>query len=93
MNEKPLRFEIDLCVDCLIASSNGPEDASAEWEGLLEEWDGYLFGYVVDDEGDPVEPHFSWSPCQGCGSGLGGDRHPHIAMSKDEASGLGSLGL
>ena len=76
-------IEVDLCVDCLIVSSNGPGDESSEWGGFLEEWDGFLFGYVFDEEGDPKEPHFSWSPCSGCGTGLGGDRWPHLAIHRD----------
>jgi hypothetical protein len=75
------KIEIDLCVDCLMATSGLLEDADPGWGGMLEEWNGWLFGYLFDPETEePQEPHFSWSPCQGCGSGLGGDRYPHEAV-------------
>lgn len=32
----------------------------------------------IEDEGG-----FSWSPCESCGSTLGGDRHPGHAIHKD----------
>ena len=31
------------------------------------------------------EPWFSWSPCQGCGSHLGGDRYPVTLWLKESA--------
>jgi len=39
-------------------------------------------GFTVDDSTsvDQCEPGFSWSSCDGCGSHLGGDRHPAVAM-------------
>lgn len=44
-----------------------------------------------DDPEDPSdewhdlagEPHFSWHPCECCGSGLGGDRHPAHGVDHD----------
>lgn len=33
------------------------------------------------------EAHFSWSPCQGCGSTLGGDRHDCHLLGVNKKSG------
>lgn len=30
------------------------------------------------------EPYFSWQPCECCGSGLGGNRHPAHGFDKDD---------
>ena len=41
--------------------------------------------YVDGDEvGEGPEPGFSWSPCEICGSSLGGDRHAFHALSSGE---------
>lgn len=77
--------DVSLCVDCITADANGPDNASPEWGGFLPAWDGYLFGPILSDEhNEPSEPHFSWKPCDGCGSSLGGDRFDYIAVHKDD---------
>ena len=86
IQELDAMVDVDLCVDCVFADANGPEalHISEDWTGFLPEWDGWVFGPVVsDEENEPVEPHFSWSPCGGCGSGLGGDRFRYIAVPFD----------
>ena len=48
-------------------------------------WDG--FTDRDDDEARELaeEPSFSWYPCDGCGSVLGGDRHPaHGVLEPDD---------
>ena len=67
-------LDIGICPDCLYTDANGwvarmtgrplPDLAP------LNRLDGYLIGW--DSE---VEAHFSWSPCDGCGDTLGGDRY------------------
>lgn len=72
----------DICPDCLYTDANGwnqdetgrplPDPAPLS---LLA---GYLIGPDADDLDDldqALEPFFSWSSCQGCGSTLGGDRY------------------
>lgn len=72
----------DICPDCLYTDANGwneehtgrplPDPAPLS---LLA---GYLIGPDCDDLEDmdkALEPSFSWSPCQGCGCTLGGDRY------------------
>jgi len=63
-------------LDGLEAVSSGPCPGCAECavegaEEETEEWYG-LAG----------EPYFSWSPCECCGSHLGGDRHPAHGLIK-----------
>lgn len=81
-------IDIDLCVDCVFADANGagtPEHdggPSPDWTGFLPAWDGWGFIARTERFGDYneiKEPHFSWSPCDGCGSGFGGDRYEYTA--------------
>lgn len=81
-------MEIRLCIDCVFADANGAGTAehdggpSADWTGFLPEWDGWGFVgkvYRVGDDIEIAEPHFGRSPCDGCGSGLGGDRWDYDA--------------
>lgn len=80
--------EIKMCVDCVFADANGartPEEdggPSAEWTGFLDCWDGWGFAAQTIRYGDVCEmkePSFSWSPCDACGSMLGGDRYEYVA--------------
>ena len=75
-----IRF--DVCVDCamLIANGETPED-NPEF-GLLPEWEGW---HVVLDCPENCEGSFSWSSCEGCGSRLGGDRHPAAAWKETDS--------
>ncbi len=34
-----------------------------------------------DVEGDAIDPHFSWSPCECCGDRLGGNRYDCEALA------------
>jgi hypothetical protein len=80
-------FEISVCVDCVAVDANGhdPEAVEPNYSGWLSQWDGYAFSIVAcggDDVDDLYcEGHFLWSPCDGCGSGLGGDRFCYSAVS------------
>jgi len=81
-------LEVCFCVDCVYLDANGWEDGAefnGDYEGLLPEWSGWVFGPVLTDEfSDPVEPHYvrPGTPCDGCGSTLGGDRWDYIAVPK-----------
>lgn len=82
-----LGTEVDLCVDCVAADANGSDDASPEWLGFLPRWDGWIFGPTEQE----AEPHFvrPGTACDGCGSGLGGDRFDYYAVPRP-GSGLGT---
>lgn len=75
-------YNIALCVDCVYVEANGHDDnVDATWTGFYDVWDRYAFAPVVDEHlGEPKEPHFSWSQCDGCGSPLGGDRFDYVAV-------------
>ena len=75
----------DICADCLYMDANGWREREIGRPlpdpVPLNRLKGYLIGPDVDslEDVDAVnaaqEPSFSWSPCQGCGSTLGGDRY------------------
>lgn len=48
---------------------------------------------VYDQDGDHIDPHFSWHPCNCCGSSLGGDRYKITAryLPNDEIVTLSGL--
>jgi hypothetical protein len=74
-------IEVDLCVDCILHDAGLPTEP--DWGGMIEDWDGWLFGPLTDPDDDaPIESHFSWTPCDGCGTGLGGDRYPYLAVRR-----------
>ena len=69
-------YELEVCDDCamLIANGETPED-QPDFD-LLPEWNSYHLALDCDDNGCEG---FSWSRCAGCGSTLGGSRHPAVA--------------
>jgi len=68
--------EILICTDCAMLAANGElaDETDCEPLGLVE---GYV-AVTCSDSGDDCE--FSWSPCEGCGSRLGGYRHSAVVM-------------
>lgn len=81
--------EVAICVDCVMAVTYGPafDEIGDEWPGLLPHWQGVEFVVArTADDGEPVsDPSFSWSPCGGCGDGLGGDRYDYLALLAETA--------
>lgn len=75
-------LEISVCVDCVMLLANGeltdPDgvDVASEHDAkIAAQWgdaDITLGGF--SDETEDADGWFSWSPCQGCGSQLGGSR-------------------
>jgi hypothetical protein len=69
MNADDLDFvSTGICPGCAECASNlgiAVEDLASQWESG-----------EIDEES-----HFSWSPCEDCGSTLGGDRH--VAHGRD----------
>lgn len=67
------RYGIALCVDCYMDAAGVHEDPeSVEPRPLSRMPKGWA--RTADIVCVDYEPHFSWHPCQGCGSTLGGDR-------------------
>lgn len=71
----------EACIDCVgviaNADTTGVEDL-ADWQRRVEAIDASDGGryVVVLSCADDCEGWFSWSPCDYCGSALGGERHP-----------------
>lgn len=40
--------------------------------------------FITDEDGDHLDPHFSWSSCDVCGRALGGDRYECNGWSKKD---------
>lgn len=55
-----------ICVDCFMDSHGVLETPDPEWPGIPEN--------VTVRSWYVGETHFSWNPCDACGSPLGGDR-------------------
>lgn len=58
---------------------------AAELEGCGGVYPGHMKGCEECEPGDEFDPVFSWSSCEGCGSTLGGNRHP--AHTRAEING------
>ena len=82
------RVELAVCVDCLGWAEYGPDDPhwtySEGYSGPEEPLLSVLRG--VHSVGGPVEPYYSSRPCEGCGSGLAGDRVAVSGWMRGESS-------
>lgn len=76
-------LELSVCVDCAMLIANGETPPDNPEFDLLDEWDGWV---VVLNCPEDCEGGFSWSRCDGCGSTLGGDRHPAVAWEEVKRS-------
>ncbi len=85
-------LEVDICADCLYTDANGWDEYNTgrplPHPAPLNRLRGFLIG-----SGPDLEPHFSWSPCDGCGCTLGGDRYavtiveaPHNVCAIDDTT-------
>ena len=89
-------YTLDVCVDCVQLIANGEvidaegEDIAGEHaERMEQQWpDAHLTlgatdcEHCPDEHGQDCEPWFAWSPCDGCGSTLGGNRS-HATATAD----------
>lgn len=76
-------IDLLVCIDCLFVLANGVADEGDERvvAAMSKEWPPDLFQLVPACPED-CEGNFMWSRCEGCGSSLGGDRHPAVAFPK-----------
>jgi hypothetical protein len=78
--------ELEICVDCTMFVANGEvfdgsgNDITIDHaERMREQWGDKLIHMVLScPEG--CEGWFSMSDCDGCGSPLGGERHPAAVL-------------
>lgn len=72
-----------VCVDCIMALANGeyPEDAARRDAIIDAETRYHDEGFAILAGGDETDT-FSWSPCELCGSSLGGSRHEAAAVRR-----------
>jgi hypothetical protein len=77
-------FELLICEDCVVADANGAEAVTEpDWPGLPDWYRHYLFGPAeAGVNGERLEPHFSYSSCELCGSSWAGSRFHYQAVPK-----------
>lgn len=76
--------ELAICVACLEYTTKGEvgdggrttEEVAA---AIGQEWGDHAGGLTAAC-GENCDGWFSWSPCEGCGSTLGGERHPAVVL-------------
>jgi hypothetical protein len=70
-----LQYTMMACQDCLVFIANGDEPEDSDWcAELISAHIGRDSGFVCCGDSDQ-DDEFSWSPCECCGSQLGGSRH------------------
>jgi len=83
---------LHVCVDCLMLLANGEvfdahgDDITAQHAAKIDAIWGdteLTLGHVDAEEESDAEPWFSWQPCDGCGSTLGGDREYATAWTEE----------
>ena len=88
---------LDVCVDCSallangeVTDEHGADITQAHAALMREQWDsdveislGHLSDGHCDNDPCECESSFSWRPCNGCGSRLGGDREHATAWPTD----------
>jgi hypothetical protein len=81
--------DIEVCTDCILLIANGE---TTDGDGIAADKHAKrmeaVWGIPVDitlggrDDIEDDDPHFSWKPCEGCGSPLGGDRYAATAWTE-----------
>ena len=93
-NEHVEMHRLAVCVDCMFLIANGETDPDFDvdaWAAKVERnWpsaEGWHLGlgWFENPDAEETEHWFSWSPCEGCGSSLGGDRYwAHAARNASD---------
>jgi hypothetical protein len=95
------RSELGVCGDCVMALEYGLPSASqtldelglAFDEGFSVRFAGALASWGVGYEvhaAPSYDSHFSWAPCELCGTALGGDRYRAVVLTCDRHVGVWS---
>lgn len=72
-----------ICVDCMVSMANGePHPNEEDFENVAGS-PAYKGNVIVNgDDGEDGEGYgFSWTPCEMCGSHLGGDRYQAVVFN------------
>jgi hypothetical protein len=75
---------LTVCVDCHYWAHYGWEEGANYPEGWEGPEEPLLSAHYVDTLAD--EPHYSRSQCEGCGSGLSGDRQTVTVYVREESA-------
>lgn len=79
-----VKFELMGCCDCLLLVANGevPHDDNGELEaGMRATLKPDEIHHLCCGDSDK-DDEFSWSPCECCGSRLGGSRHHMVVLEE-----------
>jgi hypothetical protein len=71
---------LEVCIDCVLLIAN--DDSTDEHRALVAaQWPtgDLVLAYAREED----EDWFSWGACDGCGSTLGGDRHPAVVFARE----------
>lgn len=79
---------LEICEDCVLLingytpSELNSEEADRADRVMTAIWDddGWQLHENWPEDDEYREPWFSWQSCDGCNSGLGGNRYPAVAM-------------
>jgi hypothetical protein len=76
-------YDLEGCVDCVMFIANGdePDDNPQGWspDDIETNWPSATYNLCVGGD-ETSEAYFSWRACDCCGSRLGGDRYPVVAL-------------
>lgn len=80
----PLRsYDLEACTDCVMFLANGeePDDNPDNWsaDNIEANWPSATYQLAVGGN-ETTEEYFSWRACGCCGSRLGGNRYPVVAL-------------
>ncbi len=77
------------CTDCILLLANGECGDNAETEAVQACIAAFRPGvrseYLVCTSTEETDVEFSWSPCECCGSRLGGSRHSFARLAEEGA--------
>ena len=79
-----IHAKIQVCTDCIMLVAHGdlPGDGRDLAKLHIERWGENASHMCVGDT--EKDDEFSWAPCEGCSSKLGGSRHEVVILCNHE---------